>query len=94
MELEWDEAKNQHNIAKHGIDFADAHSIFANPIVVRPDERHEYGEQRWIAIGKLGSIIVVLVFTRRGKTTRIISIRKGNKHERQIYQDQISAHSN
>lgn len=94
MELEWDEAKNQHNIAKHGIDFADAHRIFTNPIVVRSDVRHEYGEQRWIALGQLGSIIVVLVFTRRGSKTRIISIRKGNKHERQIYKDQITAHSN
>jgi uncharacterized protein len=94
MELEWDEAKNQHNIAKHGIDFADAHRIFASPMVVRSDDRHEYGEQRWIALGNLDGIIVVLVFTRRGNKTRMISIRKGNKHERQIYQDQITAHSN
>ncbi len=94
MELEWDEAKNQHNIAKHGIDFAAAHRIFANPMVVRSDDRHEYGEQRWIALGNLDGIIVVLVFTRRGNKTRMISIRKGNKHERQIYQDQITAYSN
>jgi Uncharacterized protein conserved in bacteria len=86
--------KNQHNIAKHGIDFTDAPGNFTNPIVVRSDERREYGEQRWLALGKLGSIIVVLVFTRRGNKIRIYSIRKGNKHERQVYQDQITAHSN
>ena len=89
MELEWDERKNRLNIAKHGIDFADAWRIFANPMVIRPDARRDYRETRWIALGKLEDVVVVLVFTIRGKRTRIISIRKGNKHERQVYQAKI-----
>ena len=89
MELEWDDRKNRLNIAKHGIDFADAWRIFAKSMLIRQDTRKEYRETRWIALGDLKGIIVVLVFTIRGEKTRIISIRKGNKHERQIYRAEI-----
>jgi uncharacterized protein len=46
MEFEWDEAKNRQNIAKHGIDFADARRIFDKPVLLRPDDRKDYGENR------------------------------------------------
>jgi uncharacterized DUF497 family protein len=93
MEFEWDEVKNQQNIAKHGIDFVDAQAIFARPMLVRPDVRQEYGEKRWIALGELRGVVVVTVFTQRGRKIHIISIRKGNKHERQIYQTQVASQS-
>jgi hypothetical protein len=89
MEFEWDEAKNQQNIAKHGIDFADARRIFEKPFVLRPDDRRDYGEKRLLAMGQLHDIVVVMAFTRREGRIRIISVRKAKKHERKIYQDKI-----
>jgi len=89
VEFEWDEAKNQQNIAKHGIDFADAQPVFTKPMLVRLDDRMDYGEDRWIALGDLDGVVVVLVYTRRGENIRIISVRKANRDERKIYQDQV-----
>ena len=89
MSHEWDEAKNRENIAKHGIDFADAHRIFERPMLVRLDDRERYGEHRWIAVGDLDGIIVVIVFTRREDRVRVISIRKANRRERETYQESV-----
>lgn len=86
---EWDEAKNQRNIAKHGIDFADAFHIVEGPMLVRRDDRRDYKETRWIALGELNGIVVVLVYTRRKRRVRIISIRRANRSERQVYQERI-----
>jgi uncharacterized DUF497 family protein len=89
MDFEYDQHKNRSNIIKHGIDFADAESIFMYPMLIREDVRSDYGEQRWISIGLLKGIVVVMVFTiRRGKM-RIISIRKANLKERDIYNEKV-----
>ena len=45
MRLEWDERKNQANIQKHGLDFADAGKIFSMPMLVALDDREDYGEE-------------------------------------------------
>ena len=73
MTLEWDNNKNKINIDKHGIDIFDTHKIFQNPIITKVDNRTDYQERRWIGIGKY---------------FRIISIRKANKIERKIYNEQ------
>ena len=46
MEFEWDEDKRRANARKHGIDFADAATIFGGKIVVIPDDRFDYCETR------------------------------------------------
>jgi len=51
MVFEWDEAKNRANIRKHGFDFADAEEMFRGFLLVRPDTREDYGEERWIGSG-------------------------------------------
>lgn len=87
--FEWDEAKNVSNIAKHGIDFADARRIFTGPIVTRIDDRFEYGETRMLSIGTVeGRAFLVVVHTTRGETTRIISARLANRAERLEYEKQ------
>jgi hypothetical protein len=91
VQVEWDEAKNRLNLEKHGIALSDAGHVFEKPLLIRRDERKDYGEPRWIALGDLNSTVVVLVFTRRENSIRVISMRKGNKHERQIYQDHVEA---
>ena len=90
MNFEWDEDKNQENIRKHGLDFADAWEIFEAPVQTARDTRADYGEDRWTGIGFLGNRIVVVVFTERGEDiTRIISLRKALKYERKKFEDAL-----
>ena len=55
MRYEWDEAKRQANIRKHGIDFVGIEEVFAGATVTLPDDRFDYGESRFITLGLLSS---------------------------------------
>lgn len=87
MKFEWDEAKNRENFVKHGLDFADAPKVFESPVLERLDDRFDYGEDRWIAIGLSNNILcVALVYTEKSSNTiRIISFRKADSYEKQAY---------
>ncbi|RLD80676.1 MAG: BrnT family toxin [Bacteroidetes bacterium] len=85
MKFEWDNKKNKSNIKKHGIDFNDAEQIFENPLLIKEDNRFDYGEKRWIGIGRLLEFVVVVIFTFRNKVIRIISLRLANKNEKEGY---------
>ena len=50
------------------------------------DNRQPYGEQRWLALGKIGVRLHALIYTRRGRRTRIISLRKANNEEVRRYE--------
>ena len=91
MRFEWDENKNAENIRKHGLDFADAWQVFQNPMLMKLDDREDYGEDRWIGIGIISSgIVAVFIFTEKDQeTTRIISMRKATKNERARYEKAI-----
>lgn len=90
MNFEWDEGKNRENIRKHGLDFEDAWEVFDGPLLLQPDRRTDYGEDRWTGIGLLGNRIVVVTFTESGaQTRRIISLRKALKHERKRLEKEI-----
>jgi uncharacterized DUF497 family protein len=81
--VEWDAAKNEINLQKHGFDFADAPYIFAGPMLVERDDRDEYAEERWRGIGWLHARVVVIVFSEPApRTIRVISLRKANRSER------------
>ncbi len=73
MAFEWDEAKRLSNIEDHGVDFRLAAAIFETPVIEAIDERMEYGEQRYRAIGHFGSEYFVVAYTWRGENRRIIS---------------------
>ncbi len=86
MRFEWDEDKRRTNLRKHGFDFRDAWKVFETPMLVAPDDRQDYGEDRWIGIGMLETRVVVVVFTERGEDTlRIISMMKAVSDERERY---------
>lgn len=90
MKFEWDESKNQSNLIKHGFDFADAYRIFNLPMVVELDERENYGEDRFVAIGLLDGRVVVIVYTEPDyQTIRIISLRKALSYERKYYEQYL-----
>jgi uncharacterized DUF497 family protein len=85
MEYEWDEAKRLQNIAKHGFDFIHADELLLNPHILIPARQHE-NERRFLAIGKIQGHFAAIVFTKRGKKYRIISLRKARYEEREKYQ--------
>ena len=92
MKFEWDDAKNQANMQKHGIAFEEAVEIFEDPLhIALLDHRFDYFEERWITIGATrGRAVVVaahLSFTREGEEViRIISARNATANERKQYE--------
>lgn len=91
MELIWDAEKRQSNLAKHGLDFADAEAVFRGAVFIFEDQRGTYGEQRFIGLGMLREIVVVIAFTEPEEDViRIISMRKAIRNEQQIYFERLS----
>ena len=90
MLSEWDEGKNQSNIAKHGISFERAKTMFDGPCLTLMDDRKDDGEEREISLGLLeGIAVIVVVHTERVERTRIISARKANGREKRLYNETI-----
>ena len=87
--FEWDETKSQENLSKHGLSFDDAETVFSGPCVTFEDTRFDYGEPRFITLGRLQGYVVVVAHTPRRKKTRIISMRKGNRREEKAYQERL-----
>jgi uncharacterized protein len=85
----WDEPKRQANLAKHGLNFADAEKVFAGPMVLFEDNRADYGEQRMIGVGLLDYLVVLIVHVENDETIRIISMRKADSNETDLYYQNV-----
>jgi len=85
MKIEFDPAKNERNIAKHGVSLAMARSFELETAVIRMDWRKPYGELRFNALGYIGPRLHNMTFTLRGGTIRVISLRKANRREMRRY---------
>ena len=91
MEFDWDPAKSEANLNKHGISFDEARDIFDGPILTRVDDRQDYGENRHISLGALSpAAVLVVVHTERGDKIRLISARNANRRERKVYHDHLA----
>jgi uncharacterized DUF497 family protein len=77
----WDERKRALNLRKHGVDFAIAELFDFAAAATIVDDRRDYGEKRYRALGAVAGRFYVIVFTRRGEHIRIISARKANARE-------------
>lgn len=81
---EWDEAKRQANLAKHGRDFADIYRFDWDTAMVAEDNRHD--EPRWVATGYIGDRLCVAVYSiRNADVVRLISLRNATAAERRRY---------
>ena len=89
MNVVWDEPKRRANLRKHGLDFADAPSVFRGITVTMEDRRFDYGEQRFVTLGMLREIVVVLVHTETRREIRLISMRKATRNEEILYFENI-----
>lgn len=86
LHFEWDSEKAEANLMKHGVSFLTASEIFANEIVNETDDREDYGEERFMALGRVGLGVYRVAYTWRGENLiRIITAWKAAKHEREIY---------
>ena len=81
---EWDEKKRRANLEKHGIDFNAVYDFDWATAFFLPDDRS--GEFRTKAYGLIESRLHLLVYTVRGSSTRIISLRKANSREVNRYE--------
>ena len=85
MKFDWDLAKNEMNIKKHGVDFNDAKSVFYDEgarIIDDPD--HSVSEDRFIIVGKdrkFRTLLVCHCYRDVDEMIRIISARKATKNE-------------
>lgn len=83
--FQWNNTKNAANKTKHGIDFETAKTLWNDPFRIEiqtscPDE------DRNILIGKIGDKLWTAVFTIRGRSIRIISVRRSRKREKDLYE--------
>jgi uncharacterized DUF497 family protein len=87
--FEWDEVKGEANRKKHRVSFDEAATVFADPLSITiPDPDHSADEQRFVDIGtsNRGRLLVV-IYTERGATIRIISCRSATRSERRLYEE-------
>ena len=91
MRFEWDPAKELANRNKHGIGFADAATVFNDPLHVSKLDGYDSGEERWQAIGMSDGVLLLLVVHCHrddddGEIIRIISARRTTRSERRDYE--------
>ena len=89
VKFEWDENKNQTNIQKHGISFEEAVTVFKDlDALIISDESHSNNEDRFLLIGyslKANLLVVCHCYRLNDSVMRIISARKANKQDRNLY---------
>ncbi|PSB40873.1 hypothetical protein C7B80_32310 [Cyanosarcina cf. burmensis CCALA 770] len=86
MRYEWDEAKRESNLEKHGLDFINAWRVLeAEERAVFPTQSAQ--EERLKAIARVEETTLVVIYTQRNTVTRIISFRAASRSERRRYED-------
>jgi len=81
VKIIYDPAKRQKTLVERGLDFEDAAGVFAGLHLDRLDDRHDYGEDRYQTYGLLNDRVVMIVWTPRQDSRRIISMRLCHEDE-------------
>jgi uncharacterized DUF497 family protein len=89
VRFEWDPAKAADNVARHGVSFEEAATVFRDPLsATGPDPDHSFDEERFVTFGiSTSGRLLVIAHTERGDTIRIISTRPATAGERKIYEE-------
>lgn len=86
MEFEWDEAKNATNLLKHQVRFELAEQFLWSEAIIEPDNRRDYGEDRFVARGRAADGLGYhIAFTMRGQILRIITMRRFSRRDYRRY---------
>lgn len=88
IKVEWEDEKDKANAKTHGISFAEAATVFYDPLEMTvPDPDHSHSEQRFLIFGESSSgRLMVVSYTTRGEVYRLISARKLTASERKLYE--------
>jgi uncharacterized protein len=81
VDFEWDPAKAELNLRKHGVTFEFASAVFLDPDRIEELDQNHFDEERWIVTGRVEQFVLVVIFTLRDESIRIISARKGVRNE-------------
>lgn len=89
LTFEWDTDKAASNVAKHGVSFDEAATVFADPLGrIVDDPRHSVGEERLVLLGHSHrQRLLAVMFTERGEAIRLISARLATRQERREYDE-------
>jgi uncharacterized DUF497 family protein len=85
VNIEFDNAKDAANLAKHGVSLALGAVVLANPIGEFIDDRRDYGEQRMNAFGLVAGRLFACTYTIRNDARRIISVRRASRKEQRAW---------
>lgn len=96
LDISWDPAKAQHNIAKHGVHFEQAATVLLDPLALTTfDAEHSDFEERWFTLGMCsdGKLLAVShTYSATGPASaqvRIISAREATRNERRQYENKL-----
>ena len=87
MEITYDPNKDTANQQKHGVSLAEAAQIEWDTALERLDDRNDYGEDRYQALGFIENRLYCVVYVDREEGRRIISLRKANNREYKEYEN-------
>ena len=92
--FEWDPAKARANARKHGVTFEEAATVFADPLArIFPDPDPSIAEEREVIVGHSGQQrLLVVSFTERSESVRLISARVATRYERKDYEESLFSH--
>jgi hypothetical protein len=87
--FEWDPWKAATNLAKHGVSFEEAATVFGDPLGrIASDPRHSMEEERFVLLGlSRGRRFLAVMFAERGEAVRLISARRATLRERREYEE-------
>jgi len=92
LQFEWDLNKARTNVAKHGVSFQEAMTVFADPLArIFTDEAHSADERREIIIGhSIKSQLLLVSFVEIEERVRLLSARKATRPERKDYEETVT----
>lgn len=88
--FEWDPAKAESNVRKHGVTFDEASTVFGDPLnLLMADPDHSRDEERYVLLGMSSQRrLLVVAFAERPPRTRLISARRATRQERRRYEEE------
>jgi len=88
VESTFDPKKNAANLRKHGVPLSDGDGVLNDPLALTIEDRSSEGEQRFVSIGtNIFGQLRVVVYTYRGDSVRLISVRKPDRTEVRAYEE-------
>jgi len=92
LDFAWNSEKAARNLAKHGVSFQEAETVFGDPLGrIVTDPRHSEEEERYVLLGlSHRQRLLAVMFTERAEQVRIISARQATRRERRDYEEKPS----